>query len=152
MNKKIAQLENNQKPKINPGKKIIYVFKALNTDLTLYKIGKTINSTTRFNSHNSPLANDIQVLFQYETENVDQVESCVKSMIKTTKYRKYKEIYNIDLDILKNVIYRCDTSIKQVKNEIKKSSKKTSKKSNNIMLGGAKISQKDKLYILIPPT
>ena len=44
MNKKIEQLENNQKPKINSTKKIIYVFKALNTDLTLYKIGKTINS------------------------------------------------------------------------------------------------------------
>jgi hypothetical protein len=34
MNKKIQQLENNQKFKINPSKKIIYVFKALNTDLT----------------------------------------------------------------------------------------------------------------------
>ena len=43
MNKKIEQLENNQKPKINANKKIIYVFRALNTDLTLYKIGKTIN-------------------------------------------------------------------------------------------------------------
>ena len=42
MTKKINQLENNQKPKINSSKKIIYVFKALNTDLTLYKIGKTI--------------------------------------------------------------------------------------------------------------
>jgi hypothetical protein len=48
MNKKITQLENNQKTKINSNKKIIYIFKALNTDLTLYKIGKTINSKTRF--------------------------------------------------------------------------------------------------------
>jgi len=30
MSKKIQQLENNQKPKINSTKKIIYVFKALN--------------------------------------------------------------------------------------------------------------------------
>ena len=35
MNKKIQQLENNQKPKINATKKIIYVFRALNNDLTL---------------------------------------------------------------------------------------------------------------------
>jgi phage anti-repressor protein len=67
MNKKIEQLENNQKPKINPSKKIIYVFRALNTDLTLYKIGKTINSKTRFSKHNSPMANDLEILFQYET-------------------------------------------------------------------------------------
>ena len=32
--------------------------------------------------HNSPLANDLEVLFQYETDNIDQVESCIK-------YRKY---------------------------------------------------------------
>jgi phage anti-repressor protein len=71
MNKKINQLENNQKPKINKTKKIIYVFRALNTDLTLYKIGKTINSKTRFSKHNSPMANDLEVLFQYETENIE---------------------------------------------------------------------------------
>jgi len=59
MNKKIEQLENNQKPKINANKKIIYVFRALNTDLTLYKIGKTINSKTRFSKHISPMANDL---------------------------------------------------------------------------------------------
>ena len=54
------------KPKINANKKIIYVFRALNTDLTLYKIGKTINSKTRFSKHNSPMANDLEILFQYE--------------------------------------------------------------------------------------
>ena len=82
--------------------KIIYVFKALNTDLTLYKIGETINSKTRFNSHNSPLANDIKILYQYETENIDQVESCVKAHLKTAQYRKYKEIYQVNLGIIKN--------------------------------------------------
>ena len=53
LNNKIKQLEANQKPKINVTKGIIYVFRALNTDATLYKIGRTINSKKRFNSHNS---------------------------------------------------------------------------------------------------
>jgi hypothetical protein len=89
MSQKIKQLENNQKPKINSNKKIIYIFKALNSDLTLYKIGKTINSKTRFSSHNSPMANDLEVIFQYETENIDQVEKCIKSYMKESQYRKY---------------------------------------------------------------
>ena len=60
LNKKIEQLENNQKPKINSTKGLIYVFRALNTEnATLYKIGKTINSKTRFSKHNSPMANDL---------------------------------------------------------------------------------------------
>ena len=58
-------------------------------DLTLYKIGKTINSKTRFSKHNSPLANDLEVLFQYETDNIDQVESCIKALMKKAQYRKY---------------------------------------------------------------
>jgi phage anti-repressor protein len=138
LNQKIKQLERNQKPKINPGKKIIYVFKALNTDLTLYKIGKTINSKTRFNSHNSPLANDIKILYQYETDNIDQVESCIKAHLKTAQYRKYKEIYQVDLDIIKNVIQTCGLSIKSANKKINKE-------------GGLKQDlDNEQLYMLIP--
>jgi hypothetical protein len=104
MNNKIIQLENNQKPKINSTKGLIYVFRALNTEnATLYKIGRTINSK-RFNSHNSPLANDIEIILTYEADNIEQLESCIKNMMKKAQYRKYKEIYQVDLDIIKNVI------------------------------------------------
>jgi hypothetical protein len=106
MNKKIEQLENNQKPKINPSKKIIYVFRALNTDLTLYKIGKTINSKTRFSKHNSPMANDLEILFQYETDNIDQVEKCVKVFMKKVQYRKY--VSNKNQRFLFEIIIMCN--------------------------------------------
>ena len=145
MQKKINQLENNQKPKINSQKKIIYVFRALNTDLTLYKIGKTINSKTRFSKHNSPLANDLEVLFIYETDNIDQVESCIKALMKKAQYRKYKEIYRIDLDILKQTIKDCDGKINEINKNIDKINKKQS--------GGkliSKINDNEILYLLIP--
>lgn len=145
MNKKIQQLENNQKPKLNSNKKIIYVFRALNTDLTLHKIGKTINSKTRFSKHNGINANDLEVLFQYETENIDQVESCVKALMKKAQYRKYKEIYRVDLDIIKQVIKNCDTEINEINKEIDKKNKKQK--------GGAtvnKIDENEILYLLIP--
>ena len=142
MDKKIEQLENNQKPKINPTKKIIYVFRALNTDLTLYKIGKTINSKTRFSKHNSPMANDLEILFQYETENIDQVESCVKSLMKKAQYRKYKEIYRIDLDILKKTIENCDAKINEINNLVNNNNKKQK--------GGDIIDNNMILYLLIP--
>lgn len=137
LNQKIKQLERNQKPKINPGKKIIYVFKALNTDLTLYKIGKTINSKTRFNSHNSPLANDIKILYQYETDNIDQVESCVKAHLKTAQYRKYKEVYQVNLNIIKNVIQTCGLSIISANKKINNSN-------------GGNITDNEQIYMLIP--
>ena len=145
MNKKIQQLENNQKFKINPSKKIIYVFKALNTDLTLYKIGKTINSKTRFSKHNSPMANDLEILFQYETDNIDQVEKCVKVFMKKAQYRKYKEVYQVDLDIIKKTIKNCDVEINEINKEIERKNKK--QKGGKII---NKIDEKEILYLLIP--
>ena len=82
MDKKIKQMENNQRPKVNAKKGIIYIFRALNTDIDLYKIGRTINKKSRFNSHNSPLANDLEIIFTYETDDVEHVESCVKNFMK----------------------------------------------------------------------
>jgi hypothetical protein len=144
MDKKIKQLENNQKPKINPSKKIIYVFKALNSDLTLYKIGRTISSKTRFSSHNSPLANDLEVIFQFESENVNQLEACIKSFMKVSQYRKYKEIYQVDINIIKKAIKDCDSKITEYNNDIIKYNKKQK--------GGNKsvITESDILYMLIP--
>jgi phage anti-repressor protein len=124
MNKKIAQLENNQKPKINPAKKIIYIFRALNTDTTLYKVGRTYSSKTRFFNHNSPAANDIEVIFHYETEDLTQVEMCIKAKMKKAQYRKFKEIYEVDLDIIKGIIKDCDDEIKKTNKKIESSNKK----------------------------
>ena len=145
MNKKIEQLENNQKPKINSNKRIIYVFRALNTELTLYKIGKTINSKTRFSKHNSPMANELEVLFQYETENINQVELCIKAYMKKAQYRKYKEIYQVDLEIIKKTIKNCDVEINKINKEI--DSKNKRQKGGNIL---NKIDENEKLYLLIP--
>ena len=154
MQKKIDQLENNQKPKVNPTKKIIYVFRALNTELTLYKIGKTINSKNRFNHHNSPMANDLEVLFQYETDNIDQLESCVKSLMKKAQYRKFKEIYQIDMDILKQTIKDCDSKIREINKEIVKRAKRIA--NGKIKLKGGEgvfeVNDNDKLFMLIPTT
>lgn len=75
-------VKNNQKPKIENKKNKIYIFKTLNTDLTLYKIGRSKDLNIRLKSHNSSLANDLKVIYEYETENIVQVESCIKSLMK----------------------------------------------------------------------
>jgi len=144
LNDKIKKLENNQKPKINSSKGIIYVFRALNDDITLYKIGRTINSKKRFNSHNSPLANDIEIIMTYEADNLEQLEKCVKNYMKKSQYRKYKEIYHVDLDIIKNVIKECDGKLTQINNMIDKK--------NKLLKGGknTNIRNNDKIFLLIP--
>jgi len=145
MDKENKQLKNNQKPKVNSKKKIIYVFRALNTDLTLYKVGRTLNSKTRFNKHNSPLANDIEPVFQFETDNIEQVEMCVKAKMKKSQYRKYKEVFEVDLDIIKSFIKNCDAEIKSANRLIEKKNIKQK--------GGTEIplfNETTKYYMFIP--
>jgi hypothetical protein len=121
---KINKLEVNQKPKINPEKGVIYVFRALNTDLTLYKIGRTTNLKKRLKSHNSSSANDLEVLIIYEAENIIELEKCVKILMKKAQYRKYKEVYQVDLSIIKRAIKDCDSKLVEINNEIMKKNKK----------------------------
>jgi len=123
----------------------LYIDGALNTEnATLYKIGRTINSKKRFNSHNSPLANDIEVILIYETNNIKQLETCVKNYMKQSQYRKYKEIYQVDLNIIKKVIKDCDIKLKQINNMINENNKK--QKGGNLQ----NITDTDQIYLLIP--
>ena len=66
--------------------------------------------------------------------------------MKKSKYRKYKEIYQVDLNIIKEIIKDCDINIKKYNDEIEKSNKK--------IKNGGKIKQRiddnDILYMLIP--
>ena len=108
--RKIGLLEKNQKPKINIKGGVIYFFEALNniklTELEedLYKVGKTKNSKNRFKSYNSSNANDIEPLFILEVDDIDKVEKCIKNLLIDYQYRKYKEIYQMNMDALK-VVY-----------------------------------------------
>ena len=92
MYKKIGILETNQKPKTEIKGGIIYILRALNSDTTLYKLGKTEDLKKRLNTYNTGNANDIEPLFILPVNDVDNVETCIKKICKLYKYRKYKEV------------------------------------------------------------
>jgi len=111
-------LKNNQKPKLKTKEKTIYIFKALNTELTLYKLERSKDLPQRLKQYNSGLANDIKVVYEYYTENIESVEDCLKSLLKQKKYRKFKEVFEVDLDIIKDNIELCDKSVKLINKKI----------------------------------
>lgn len=109
---RIAQLERNQKPKnANPSKQtkegFIYVIKASETNDSYVKIGRTKDLRQRLANYGSGKADDIEVLFTYETDDIESVEACVKALMKKNQYRKYKEVYKADIDMIKGVIHGC---------------------------------------------
>lgn len=125
LNKKIGILEKNQKPKVNPKKGVIYVVRTSKTVDDIFKIGRSKKFLSRLMSHNSVEADDIEILVLYETNDIIQVENCVKNALKSKQYRKRKEIYQVDIDTIKQVISNCDDIISKVGN-----SKKTKTKLN----------------------
>lgn len=88
----------------------------------MFKIGKSKKFLKRLLSHNSVESDDIEIIMLYETDNIKQVEKCVKNALLTKQYRKRKEIYQVDVDIIKEVIESCDNIINKV-NKTKKSKK-----------------------------
>ncbi len=106
---KVKAIEKGQKPKVNPQKGVIYVFKTPDTpENGLYKIGRSTSFKKRVSTHQSPLAHDIDIIFIQETDDVIAVEKCVKAFMKKKQYRKYKEIYQVDIDVIKMTINGCE--------------------------------------------
>ena len=44
---------------------------------------------------------------RYRTDKLKATEGCIKSWLKDFQYRKYKEVYEVDLDSIKKVISQC---------------------------------------------
>jgi hypothetical protein len=63
--------------------------------------------------------------------------------MKKAQYRKYKEIYQVNLDIIKKTINNCDTEINKINKEIENKKQKGGKIIN-------KIDFTEILYLLIP--
>lgn len=111
MAKRINVLERNQSQKSNLEDTkggVIYVIKASEQLDSVYKIGRTTDLAARLRSHSSASADSLDVVYVYKTRCAKKVEACMKIFLKERQYRKYKEVYQIDLEMLKEVISSCD--------------------------------------------
>jgi phage anti-repressor protein len=109
LEEKVIKIEKGLKPKINPQKGVIYVFRTPDTiENNLYKIGRSTQFKKRIQSHQSGLSHDIDIMFIQETDDVKAIETCVKTFMKKKQYRKYKEIYQVDIDVIKSTIQKCE--------------------------------------------
>lgn len=60
------------------------------------------------------------VLFIFETKNTQQIEDCVISQIKQFRYKKRKDFYQIDINIIKHIINSCNQLTLKFKQKINK--------------------------------
>jgi hypothetical protein len=84
-------------------------------------------------------------LFIIPVKDIDYVESCVKKACKKFQYRKYKEVYEMDVKLLKIVIDDCNDFINALAKKIKN---KTDKKDAKMKI--SRMKQKiDKYFMYI---
>ena len=120
LNKKISKYEKELKPvEIQNESGSIYVLKTTETIEGVYKIGKTENFKKRLQSHQSSHPNKLDIAYVYETDMINQVESCLKNLLKNKAYRKRKEFYEIDIDILKSLIKTCECMTLSIRKKTK---------------------------------
>jgi phage anti-repressor protein/predicted GIY-YIG superfamily endonuclease len=108
MQQEIDKLEKALKPqhkKDHAG--YIYILRADKDRDSVYKIGRTSDLSKRLATYQSGKLEDIEVVYKYRTENLKATEACVKLAMKERQYRKYKELYQADLQMIKEVIGKC---------------------------------------------
>ena len=103
--KKTEQFHKKNKLKDGPG--YIYIIRASTEHSNLYKLGHTEDLSKRLASYNTGRAKDVELLYAYRVEQRKEVESCVKVLMKDKQYKKRREIYHVDLDIVKKIIDGC---------------------------------------------
>ena len=143
---RIQVLERNQAPKAalqgnSPG--VVYVLEVpISEGLTAHKLGMTNNFVRRMRSHQSAMADNVKVEYVLKTDHMKEVEACAKALLRGTTYRKYKEVYQADLDVIKKVVSGCDEISREV----------VSLPQKKLQIGGAHGQPCDYFLVLHKPT
>jgi uncharacterized spore protein YtfJ len=96
----------------------------------------------RIKNYNTGNANDIDILLEVEVDDIHKVELCVKREAKLLQYRKYKEVYETNIEMLESLIKECNEFLGKVKKLYEKNRKQIKK---NI----ARMKEDKKLFIYI---
>lgn len=110
MEQEIKKLETSLKPKssqksLQAG--YIYVLRASSDMDSMYKIGRTKDLKKRLATYQTGRLDEVEVVYKFRTDNLKGVEDCVKLALKDVRPRKFKEIYKVDLNIIKQVVNEC---------------------------------------------
>ena len=83
----------------------------------IYRFGQTEDFKKRIINYNSANSDKMEVMYIYETKNSKKIQDCVIAQIKPLRYKKRKDFYEIDINVLKNIIDDCS----ELTNKYKKS-------------------------------
>jgi len=107
--RKVEMYEKELKPQPKqPSKGVIYVLKMNNMDEEVYRIGKTNDFNKRMGVYKTANPTQLETVFMYETDMINEIEKCLRLMLEGTNYRKNRDFYEVDLNVIKNLIRECE--------------------------------------------
>jgi phage anti-repressor protein len=113
INKELGLLKKSNKPIVQINGGIIYIRE---TEIDgIFKIGKTLNNKKRDATYNTGQVYNSEPIFVLRVTDIDKVEGCIKNIAREFQYAKKKELYQIDFQFLKMIIYSCSSFIESIK-------------------------------------
>ena len=108
MEQEISRMERSEATKrdeIRAG--YIYVIKASTERDSVYKIGRTKDLARRLKEYRTGRLDDVDVVFRFRTDDLVATEGCLKALLKPRQLRKYREVYEADVDLIKELVAGC---------------------------------------------
>lgn len=99
--------------KKNNNKWLIYILKVSDD---IYKLGKTKNLKNRMKQYKVGHPNELEIVFIYKSNIINDIEKCVKLNLKDYEFIKGTELYKIDKLLLKDTIKFCEKTRNSLNN------------------------------------
>ena len=94
-----------ERKKDGPG--VVYIIRAGKESSSLNKLGQTKDLISRLATYNTGRDKDVEVLSVYKTPYKKEVEKCVKKLMEVKRYKKRREIYHVDWEVIAKLIAGC---------------------------------------------
>jgi phage anti-repressor protein len=107
----VQRLERDMKPKRLPPPSAagyMYVLRASEQVDDLFKTGRAGDLKRRLFTYQTGRAHDVEPVYIYAVHDMRSAERCVKAHLQEFQYRKRREVYQVPLDLIKDLIIKCD--------------------------------------------
>ena len=98
------QIKNKEIISKNKKHGLIYILKV---EDEVHKLGKSIDIMNRMKAYKVGRINELPIVFVYKTDNIDELEKCIKNNLKQYQLKNKTELFKIDLDFIKDTIGYC---------------------------------------------
>ena len=96
----------NMPPKASGG--YLYIIRATDDTDLLFKIGRASDLKARLFSYQTGRAHEVVLLYVLKVNDMKSAERCVKEHVQAFQYRTRREVYQVPLHLLKDVMRKCN--------------------------------------------